>query len=74
MLAVAAVAALHQQRPARASSCAPGATTTLKLVRVTEDGVPITGHYDARVRMYGRLGGIDIVAYPNAGSGADASD
>jgi hypothetical protein len=60
--ALALVAVVHQRR-ATGSSCAPIKTIHLKLERVTADGVPMSGSYDAKVVLFNRgPGAVEISA------------
>jgi hypothetical protein len=67
--ALVLMAALLGDGTARATSCGAPNLMVLSLESVTEDGVPITGNYDARVRVVSReTDVVEVTAHSNTGT------
>jgi len=65
LLALALAAGSVTDR-ARATSCARPLTIPLRIVSVTEDGVPVSAPgYDADVTIFGRESGVFLQAFPH---------
>jgi hypothetical protein len=65
-MALVLMAALLGDGTARATSCTPTPSMNLILESVTEDGVPISGNYDATVTLRSRgKGVVEVTAHSN---------